>query len=444
MKPYNKSNIPLAKKLRKDMTPWERHLWYDFLRYYPIRFQRQKAIGEYIVDFYCAKAGLVIELDGGGHYEPEQMRADRIRTEKLENMNLQVLRICKLDVDKNFAGVCEYIDLAVQERLPLMREVPRRGGGRERSLPQSAALTAPSSEGALESCNPDRVVYALGFFDGVHLGHQALLTACSSLAGRYGCSAGVVTFDTHPETLVTGNAPLLINTVQERQRILLGYGISQITVLPFDKQLMQLPWQAFLEMLVDQGACGFVCGEDFRFGNRGEGNAEKLAAFCKERGLLCKIIGEQTLDGIRVSSTHIRACIEQGRMEAAVRFLGHPHVLTGMVVEGKQLGRTIGIPTANLLLPEGIVCPAFGVYACKAIVDGTQYLAVTNVGIRPTVSGEGVTVEPWLLDFDGDLYGKTLVLYFYSFLRPEMRFDSLDALAAEIRRNADQTRQLLG
>ena len=150
------------------------------------------------------------------------------------------------------------------------------------------------------------------------------------------------------------------------------------------------------------------------------------------------------MDGARISSTRIRSLIEAGEVEAANKLLGHAHVLTGTVVKGKQLGRTIGIPTANLLLPEGIVCPAFGVYACKAIVDGTQYLAVTNVGIRPTVSGEGVTVEPWLLDFDGDLYGKTLVLYFYSFLRPEMRFDSLDALAAEIRRNADQTRQLLG
>ena len=149
-------------------------------------------------------------------------------------------------------------------------------------------------------------------------------------------------------------------------------------------------------------------------------------------------------DGVRVSSTHIRALIEGGEMETAVRFLGHAHVLTGTVVKGKQLGRTIGIPTANLLLPEGVVCPRFGVYACKAIVDGREYPAVTNVGVRPTVSGEGVTVEPWLLDFEGDLYGKTLVLHFYSFLRPEMRFASLDALASEIRKNADQTRQLLG
>lgn len=131
MKEYNKSNIPLAKNLRKNATPWERKLWYDFLRNYPIRFQRQKALGNYIVDFYCAKARMVIELDGGGHYNLEQTAKDHVRTKELESMNLNVLRICNLDIDRNFSGVCEYIDLAVKK-----------------SLPQSATLTAPSSKGA--------------------------------------------------------------------------------------------------------------------------------------------------------------------------------------------------------------------------------------------------------------------------------------------------------
>ena len=131
MKKYNKANITLAKTLRNNMTPWERKLWYEFLRNYPIRFQRQKAIGNFIADFYCAKARLVIELDGGGHYTSEQAEKDKNRTKELENMNLTVLRICNLDIDRNFSGVCEYIDLAVKK-----------------SLPQSASLTAPSSEGA--------------------------------------------------------------------------------------------------------------------------------------------------------------------------------------------------------------------------------------------------------------------------------------------------------
>ena len=132
MKAYNKENIPLAKTLRKNMTPWERKLWYDFLRNYPVRFQRQKAIGNYIADFYCAKARLIIELDGGGHYTLEQARKDEQRTHDLNARNLTVVRICNLDIDRNFHGVCEHIERLVRN-----------------SLPQSASLTAPSSEGAL-------------------------------------------------------------------------------------------------------------------------------------------------------------------------------------------------------------------------------------------------------------------------------------------------------
>ncbi len=132
MKEYNKKNIPLAKSLRKNMTRWEKKLWYDFLRTYPVRFQRQKAIGEYIADFYCAKAKLVIELDGSGHYTSEQERKDKIRTEELKKMNLSVLRFTNLEIAENFEGVCECIDLVVKK-----------------SLPQSATLTAPSDEGAL-------------------------------------------------------------------------------------------------------------------------------------------------------------------------------------------------------------------------------------------------------------------------------------------------------
>ena len=118
MKQYNKTNIPLAKELRKNMTPWERKLWYEYLRKYPVRFQRQKAIGNYIADFYCAKARLVIELDGGGHYEQKQKEADDRRMAELETMGLRVLRVCNLDIDRNLRGVCEYIDIEVQKSLP--------------------------------------------------------------------------------------------------------------------------------------------------------------------------------------------------------------------------------------------------------------------------------------------------------------------------------------
>ena len=136
MREYEKKNISYAKALRKNMTPWERKLWYEYLRSYPLRFQRQKAIGNYIVDFYCAKAGVVVELDGGGHYTEEQREMDAIRTQYLESIGLKVIRFCNMDIDRNFRGVCEYLDIQVHN-----------------SLPQSASLTAPSSEGALLRSN---------------------------------------------------------------------------------------------------------------------------------------------------------------------------------------------------------------------------------------------------------------------------------------------------
>jgi len=286
-------------------------------------------------------------------------------------------------------------------------------------------------------------IFALGFFDGVHLGHQALLTACRHLAQRTACTCSAVTFTSHPDALVAIKTPPLINTVLERQRLLIGYGVTDILALPFDEALRNMPWQAFLEFLLQKGAAGFVCGDDFRFGHRGEGNAERLAEFCRERELPYAIVPEQTLDGIRISSTHIRTLIEGGDMETAAKFLGHPHILSGVVIRGRQLGRTIGIPTANIALPDDVVVPKFGVYACKAVAEGREYLAVTNIGTRPTVEGHHVTVEPWLLDFDGNLYGKTVTLQFYKFLRPEQKFDSLEALREQIQRDAAVVRELL-
>lgn len=283
-----------------------------------------------------------------------------------------------------------------------------------------------------------KAIYALGFFDGVHLGHQALLTACEHLAQRSGCEAGAVTFDTHPDALVAKQAPPLINTLKDRCRML---PVKQLLVLPFDEELMRMPWQTFLEDLIGRGAAGFVCGDDFRFGYKGQGNAHSLAEFCRERNMPYAIVPERTVDGVRISSTHIRSLIEAGDVETAAKFLGHPHFLSGQVVQGRQLGRTIGIPTANLLLPPGVVVPRLGVYACTCVVDGKKYMAVTNIGSRPTVEGHQVRAESWLLDFEGDLYGKELTLEFYKFLRPERKFPSLEELRAEILKNGEETRK---
>ena len=291
----------------------------------------------------------------------------------------------------------------------------------------------------------NKTIYALGFFDGVHIGHAQLLNRCKELAREQGCKAGVVTFAMHPETLVAGKAPGLINHIGDRERLLRHYfNMDAVVILPFDDHMRSMPWEEFLNMLCrEYGAAGFVCGQDFRFGHKGEGNAERLHSYCQREGFPCSEVKEVLLDGIRISSTYIRRQIATGDMATAVRFLGHPHILTGTVVHGRKLGRRLGIPTANLVLPEALTLPKFGVYACRAWIDGTPYAAVTNIGTRPTVSGTNVTVEPWILDYSGDLYDREITLEFFRFLRPEEKFPSLEALQAQIRMDAEQTRELL-
>ena len=288
----------------------------------------------------------------------------------------------------------------------------------------------------------EKKILALGFFDGVHLGHQALLKACRCLADETGLTAAAVTFDRHPMSLTKGRSPLLINTPFDREALIKDQGIDEIITLPFDETLRTLPWQDFLGLLMERhNAAGFVCGSDYRFGYKGEGTALMLQQAAKAHDLPCVIVPRLSLGSTVISSSHIRGLLADGSMEEANRFLGHPHRLTGKVIPGQHLGRTLGTPTANVAFPETLAIPRYGVYACLARVEGKTYAAVTNVGTRPTVDGRTVTIEPWLMKFDGDLYGKEITLEFYSFLRPERKFESLEELRSEIHRNAVQTWQ---
>ncbi len=286
-------------------------------------------------------------------------------------------------------------------------------------------------------------IIALGFFDGVHLGHGGLLRRVRELADKTGAVAAAVTYDTYPG-VARGEAAPLLSTTEDREQLMRRlYGIDELIVLPFDQAMQKTPWDVFLRdiLLEKLHAVHVVCGHDNRFGHRGAGTPEKLRAFCAAHGVGCDVIPEIDLDGAPVSSTRIRALVQAGRMEQARRLLGHPHCMTATVVPGHQLGRTIGIPTANLEIPAGVAVPAFGVYASRIVIGAQSFAAVTNVGCRPTVDDSGrVTVEPWILDFDDNLYGRRVRIDYYRHLRGEKKFENLDALRAEILRNADETR----
>ncbi len=292
---------------------------------------------------------------------------------------------------------------------------------------------------------PKRVI-ALGFFDGVHLGHGALLTAVAAAAERIGAKPCAFTFDRSPTAVITGQPVPLLSGVEDRVWLMRAlYGIQEVVVAPFDA-MQRMDWEDFVAkyLLEELGAVHVVAGHDFHFGYMGRGNPARLREKCAALGIGCKIIGKVARDDITVSSTYIRTLVAQGEMERAVQFLGHPHVLTGRVAHGRRIGRSaLGFPTVNLRVPAGVIVPAYGVYAAKVCFDGRSCPAVTNVGVRPTVpdSDGRVTVESFLLDFDGDLYGRPVRVEFYTRLRGEEKFPSMEALSKEIRKNAEEARE---
>lgn len=284
-------------------------------------------------------------------------------------------------------------------------------------------------------------IFALGFFDGVHLGHQALLRQCVQLARQTGCQSAAITFDRHPKALVWKEPPVLISTGADRHLLLKRFGMDYVRQFPVVPEVTGMPWEDFLQVLLEDGAAGFVCGDDFRFGWKGEGNALRLTEFCNARGLPCIIVPEQLIGGIRISSTYIRSRIEAGDMATAIRFLGHPYVLSGKVVR-EQMPLCRGICTCRLRFPPGLVVPRFGVYGCRALVDGVSCPAVTYVAHCPDEDGT-ITVEPWLPDWEGPLSGREILLEFHGYLRPEQDFSSEEALRAELERNLAETRRLI-
>ena len=288
-------------------------------------------------------------------------------------------------------------------------------------------------------------VVALGNFDGVHRGHQALLAHGGECAERLGVPLVVLTFEPHPRRFfVPDTGPFRLTLLPAKLRLLAGAGVGAVVAQRFDQAFAALSSDAFIDEVLLQGlgARHVVCGYDFTFGARRGGNVEKLRKQGKAKGFGVSVLDPVMREGEIYSSTRIRESLRAGWVSEASELLGHSWEIEGAVELGDQRGRTIGFPTANVTLGEHLR-PRFGVYAVRALVDETWRDAVANLGRRPTFGKIQENFEVHLFDFAGDLYGKTLRVALIDFIRPEMKFAGLDQLKAQIAADGESARRLL-
>lgn len=276
---------------------------------------------------------------------------------------------------------------------------------------------------------------ALGNFDGVHRGHQEVIRTLVAAAPPE-CSRSVITFSPHPQAFFTGEKRLLLTPEAEKSALLKQYGIDQVIVLPFTHALAQLSPLEFVEQILVQQLQVKVLsvGFNFGFGRGRSGTAEDLRTLCAAFGIPVHIVPPYCRGRDRVSSSAVRAALAEGNVSLARELLGRPYRLTGTVIQGEQLGRQLGFPTANLAIDKEKLLPRHGVYACRvtgAALAGEQ-LGVVNIGMRPTVTGRQVTTEVHLLNWQGNLYNQEITLHLEAFIRPEVKFSSLAALQAQI------------
>lgn len=282
-------------------------------------------------------------------------------------------------------------------------------------------------------------VATIGNFDGIHRGHQAIVRQLHDLARRLDTRTTVITFDPLPGEYFLGDkAPARLTTLREKFIQFDRLGVDQLLTMPFNRKLAEMPAQQFIDDILVRGLAikALVIGDDFRFGKGREGDFNLLRQAGEHYGF--EVIDTKTVldDEERISSTRIRNALAAGDLELAARLLGRPYSMSGTVIHGEKLGRTIGFPTANIRVHR-TVSPLHGVFAVEVECIG---YGVTNVGTRPTVDGKGFLIETHLLDFDGDLYGQHINIRWLKKLRGEQKFDSLDALKAQIRKDIDAAR----
>jgi len=276
-------------------------------------------------------------------------------------------------------------------------------------------------------------VVALGMFDGVHLGHRALMTRLLEEAKRLRAIPVVYTFSNHPLEVLGGSVRLL-SGMRERNMMLRSLGAQEVESVPFTREMAHLSAEQFVDLLAEKwNVRGLVVGYNYTCGDRGTGTPETLHEIGNARGFSVSVVDPVLYEGELVSSTRIRQAVERGDVSLAEQLLKRRYTLTGTVVQNKRIGRRIGFPTANIEQDPKRAIPADGVYATFAFVGGAGYRAVTNIGSNPTVQGDKLTIETHLIDFNADIYGQQLTIAFRKRLRGEAKFDSLEALKEQIR-----------
>lgn len=287
-------------------------------------------------------------------------------------------------------------------------------------------------------------VVTIGNFDGVHLGHQSILAALRQRADALHGTAVVVTFDPHPQKVLHPDAaPLLIATPAQKERWLAAAGVDHLLIVPFTAALAALEPADFVDqvLLADLDVRAVHVGRNFRFGRGRSGDVATLEDLGRRRGFHAEAVPGVRLQGARISSSRVREALGRGDVELAARLLGREEEIEGVVVAGDGRGRTLGVPTANLRADNELV-PRAGVYATRLVLDGRALPAVTNIGTRPTFPGAGAATETHVLDFDGDLVGRSVALRFRARLRDERRFDTPADLVRQIRDDVAAARVL--
>ncbi|MBI5651796.1 MAG: bifunctional riboflavin kinase/FAD synthetase [Chloroflexi bacterium] len=292
---------------------------------------------------------------------------------------------------------------------------------------------------------PRPTVLTIGSFDGVHRGHQQVIAQVIARAQAIGVASALVTLHPHPKVVLRPNSRLqYLSTIEERLDLLAPLGLDYAIVFPFSIETSQIHARAFAQLLIDHVQMREIfCGADFAFGYKREGNIEFLRALGAEKNFAVNVVTPQSFDSEIISSTRIRALVASGSLDDATRLLGRFPSVRGRVVKGDQRGRTLGFPTANLAIAERRLFPANGIYACRVKIGEQWYGGAANIGVRPTFDNGARLVEIFVLDFDGDLYDQVIEAQFVKRLRAELKFESVDALIAQMTRDVAETRLVL-